>query len=116
MVATHGGATYEKYGDDAVRLYKIDGAGHGTPWIRAAAPAGGGPAGAYFLDTICSNYAHTTAGRAHQSGGYTYANGSNDAIRLWEHLHQPRSRTDRSRLLGARGRPVLLARQPVTFP
>jgi poly(hydroxyalkanoate) depolymerase family esterase len=30
-----------------------------------------------------SNYAHTTAGRAHQSGGYTYANGSNDAMGLW---------------------------------
>ncbi|WP_084516907.1 extracellular catalytic domain type 1 short-chain-length polyhydroxyalkanoate depolymerase [Microtetraspora niveoalba] len=36
--------------------------------------------------TVCvtaSNYAHTTAGRAHQSGGYTYANGSNDAMGLW---------------------------------
>jgi poly(hydroxyalkanoate) depolymerase family esterase len=30
-----------------------------------------------------NNYAHTTAGRAHQSGGYTYANGSNDAMGLW---------------------------------
>lgn len=30
-----------------------------------------------------SNYAHTTAGRAHQSGGYTYANGSNQAMGLW---------------------------------
>jgi hypothetical protein len=30
-----------------------------------------------------SNYAHTTAGRAHQSGGSTYANGSNDAMGLW---------------------------------
>ncbi|MFC7387099.1 extracellular catalytic domain type 1 short-chain-length polyhydroxyalkanoate depolymerase [Sphaerisporangium rhizosphaerae] len=30
-----------------------------------------------------SNYAHTSAGRAHQSGGYTYANGSNDAMGLW---------------------------------
>ncbi|MCC5574024.1 feruloyl esterase, partial [Microtetraspora sp. AC03309] len=30
-----------------------------------------------------SNYAHTTAGRAHQSGGYTFANGSNDAMGLW---------------------------------
>jgi poly(hydroxyalkanoate) depolymerase family esterase len=30
-----------------------------------------------------SNYAHTVAGRAHQSGGYTYANGSNDPMGLW---------------------------------
>ncbi|MBB6549704.1 alpha/beta hydrolase family esterase [Nonomuraea rubra] len=30
-----------------------------------------------------SNYAHTTAGRAHQSNGYTYANGSNDPMGLW---------------------------------
>ena len=30
-----------------------------------------------------SNYAHTTAGRAHQTLGYTYANGSNDAMGLW---------------------------------
>ncbi|MFA1550563.1 extracellular catalytic domain type 2 short-chain-length polyhydroxyalkanoate depolymerase [Actinomadura chokoriensis] len=30
-----------------------------------------------------SNYAHTTAGRAHQSSGYTYANGSNQNLGLW---------------------------------
>ncbi|MBG0566051.1 extracellular catalytic domain type 1 short-chain-length polyhydroxyalkanoate depolymerase [Actinoplanes aureus] len=30
-----------------------------------------------------SNYAHTTAGRATQSGGYTYANGSGQAMGLW---------------------------------
>jgi hypothetical protein len=30
-----------------------------------------------------SNYAHTQAGRAHQSGGYAYANGSNQAMGLW---------------------------------
>ncbi|MFZ3598213.1 PHB depolymerase family esterase [Streptomyces sp. BH104] len=33
-----------------------------------------------------SNYQHTTAGRAHQSGGYTYANGSNQAMGLWNTL------------------------------
>ncbi|MEU0741496.1 PHB depolymerase family esterase [Streptomyces sp. NPDC006134] len=33
-----------------------------------------------------SNYAHTTAGRAHQSGGYTYANGSQQAMGLWNTL------------------------------
>ena len=30
-----------------------------------------------------SNYAQTVAGRAHQSGGYTYANGSNQNMGLW---------------------------------
>ena len=30
-----------------------------------------------------SNYAHTTAGRAHASFGYTYANGSNQNMGLW---------------------------------
>ncbi|GAB3248472.1 fibronectin type III domain-containing protein [Chitinimonas naiadis] len=30
-----------------------------------------------------SNYAHTTAGRAYQSGGNTFANGSNQAMGLW---------------------------------
>lgn len=30
-----------------------------------------------------SNYAHTTAGRAHQSGGMTFATGSGDALGLW---------------------------------
>lgn len=30
-----------------------------------------------------SNYAHTTAGRAYQSGGMTYATGSGDALGLW---------------------------------
>lgn len=30
-----------------------------------------------------SNYAHTTAGRAHQNGGYALANGSNQNMGLW---------------------------------
>ncbi|WP_245655939.1 extracellular catalytic domain type 1 short-chain-length polyhydroxyalkanoate depolymerase [Microtetraspora fusca] len=36
--------------------------------------------------TVCvtaSNYAHTVAGRAYQKGGYTYANGSDAAMGLW---------------------------------
>jgi poly(hydroxyalkanoate) depolymerase family esterase len=121
-----GGVTLEKYGNDAVRLYKIANAGHGTPVHPGGAVDQCGTTGAYFLDSICSayrdaqffgldgsgpvptptptptvtptptptttpgvvcatssNYAHTTAGRAHQSGGSTYANGSNDAMGLW---------------------------------
>lgn len=30
-----------------------------------------------------SNYDQTVAGRAYQLGGYTYADGSNDAMGLW---------------------------------
>jgi len=30
-----------------------------------------------------TNYAHTTAGRAYQSGGYALANGSNQNMGLW---------------------------------
>ena len=33
--------------------------------------------------TTASNYAHTSAGRAHQSGGYALANGSNQNMGLW---------------------------------
>lgn len=33
--------------------------------------------------TTASNYAHTTAGRAYQQGGYAYANGSGQKMGLW---------------------------------
>jgi feruloyl esterase len=35
-----------------------------------------------------NNYAHTVAGRAHQSLGYTYANGSNQNMGLWNTYQQ----------------------------
>ena len=41
---------------------------------------GGGAAPQCFT---ASNYAHTQAGRAHQSGGYALANGSNQNMGLW---------------------------------
>jgi hypothetical protein len=100
-----GGTTMETYGGGEVRFYRIAGMGHGTPVDPGGAAEQCGTAGAYFLDTICSayydtrffgldtgspptptpspqacftatNYAHTQAGRAYQSGGYAYANGS----------------------------------------
>ncbi|MFC4035659.1 PHB depolymerase family esterase [Streptomyces polygonati] len=43
------------------------------------ATGGGGGSGACFT---ASNYAQVTAGRAHQSGGYTYADGSNQNMGL----------------------------------
>jgi hypothetical protein len=50
--------------------------------VMSAAASGTttGTAAACFTS---SNYAHTTAGRAHQSLGQTYANGSNQAMGLW---------------------------------
>ncbi|MFD4370719.1 fibronectin type III domain-containing protein [Streptomyces sp. NPDC058486] len=39
--------------------------------------------GAAPVCVTASNYAHTQAGRAHHSGGYTYANGSEQNLGLW---------------------------------
>ena len=51
-----------------------------------SAAATGTTTGAVTPPATCStasNYAHTTAGRAHASFGSTYANGSNQAMGLW---------------------------------
>ena len=48
-----------------------------------SSPASGTTTGSAAVCFTASNYAHTTAGRAHQSGGYTYANGSNQNMGLW---------------------------------
>ncbi|HJV70683.1 PHB depolymerase family esterase [Ideonella sp.] len=45
--------------------------------------ASGTTTGAAPVCYTASNYAHTTAGRAHQSGGYALANGSNQNMGLW---------------------------------
>ena len=45
--------------------------------------ASGTTTGTAATCTTASNYAHVTAGRAHQSGGYAYANGSNQNMGLW---------------------------------
>lgn len=123
------GTSLEVYGNDAVRLYRVSGMGHGTPVDPGSATDQCGTATSYFLDTICStyrdalffgldggvtpsptptvtasptptgspsptptaspvcvtasNYAHVTAGRAYQSGGYAYALGSNQQMGLY---------------------------------
>ncbi|WP_406042381.1 PHB depolymerase family esterase [Micromonospora sp. NBC_00898] len=123
------GTSLEVYGNDAVRLYRVSGMGHGTPVDPGSATDQCGTATSYFLDTICStyrdalffgldggvtpsptptatasptptaspsptptaspvcvtasNYAHVTAGRAYQSGGYAYALGSNQKMGLY---------------------------------
>ncbi|MEV0156907.1 PHB depolymerase family esterase [Micromonospora sp. NPDC050686] len=50
------GTSLEVYGNDAVRLYRVSGMGHGTPVDPGSATDQCGTAGAYFLDTICSTY------------------------------------------------------------
>ncbi|HET7794320.1 MAG TPA: PHB depolymerase family esterase [Rhizobacter sp.] len=51
----------------------------------ASSPASGTTTGSTPPATCytASNYAHTTAGRAYQSGGYALANGSNQNMGLW---------------------------------
>jgi fibronectin type 3 domain-containing protein len=49
----------------------------------ASAPATGTTTGSVATCFTASNYAHTTAGRAHVSGGYALANGSNQNMGLW---------------------------------
>jgi len=50
---------------------------------QSSAATGTTTAGTPATCYTSSNYAHTQAGRAHQSGGYTYANGSNQNMGLW---------------------------------
>jgi poly(3-hydroxybutyrate) depolymerase len=58
----------------------VDGNGAESP---PSAPASGTTTGSAAVCFTASNYAHTTAGRAHQSGGYALANGSNQNMGLW---------------------------------
>ncbi len=51
-----GGTSLEVYGNDAVRVYRVSGMGHGTPVHPGSAVDQCGTATAYFLDTICSTY------------------------------------------------------------
>jgi poly(3-hydroxybutyrate) depolymerase len=48
-----------------------------------SAPVSGTTTGTAATCYTASNYAHTTAGRAYTAGGYTYANGSNQNMGLW---------------------------------
>lgn len=64
--------------------------GYTVAALDAAGAAGARSATATATTTgtapVCvtaSNYAHTQAGRAHQLGGYTYANGSEQNLGLW---------------------------------
>ena len=48
-----------------------------------SASASGTTSGTAATCVKASNYGHVSAGRAHQSGGYAYANGSNQNMGLW---------------------------------
>jgi hypothetical protein len=55
----------------------------GVESAQSAAAGGTTSAGTTATCTTANNYAHVQAGRAHQSGGYAYANGSNQNMGLW---------------------------------
>ncbi|THA78083.1 PHB depolymerase family esterase [Streptomyces sp. A0642] len=55
------------------------GAGAASVQVTATTTGGGAPATCHSA----TNYAHVTAGRAHTSGGYAYANGSNQNMGLY---------------------------------
>ncbi|MEV5611161.1 PHB depolymerase family esterase [Streptomyces sp. NPDC052225] len=103
--AVDGAASYTVYrdgskvGTTASSPYTDTGLAIGTTYaytVAAVDSAGAaGPASASVSATTtgytptcftASNYQHTVAGRAHQSGGYTYANGSDQAMGLWNTL------------------------------
>ena len=48
-----------------------------------SAPVSATTTGSAVTCTTATNYAHTVAGRAHQSGGHALANGSNQNMGLW---------------------------------
>ena len=48
-----------------------------------SAPVNGSTTGSAAVCFTATNYAHVNAGRAHVSGGYAYANGSNQTMGLW---------------------------------
>lgn len=54
--ALPGSTTLDRYGDDVVRRYLVDGMGHGQPVDPGTGPQQCGATGAYFLAGICAAY------------------------------------------------------------
>ncbi|MCX4786402.1 PHB depolymerase family esterase [Streptomyces sp. NBC_01221] len=85
-VASPSSTTYTDTGLTAGTAYQytvtaVDGSGTpGTASPQVTATTTGGTPAQCFTAT---NYAHVTAGRAHTTGGYTYANGSNENMGLY---------------------------------
>ncbi|MEU1468076.1 PHB depolymerase family esterase [Streptomyces sp. NPDC005761] len=86
-IASPTATTYTDSGLTAGTAYRytvtaLDGsgtAGTASAQVTATTTGGSTPATCYSA----TNYAHVTAGRAHMSGGYVYANGSNQNMGLY---------------------------------
>ncbi len=64
--------------------YQVTALGNGgVESAKSASVAGSTTSGFTCTATTASNYAHVTAGRAHNSGGYALANGSNQNMGLY---------------------------------
>jgi hypothetical protein len=79
------GTTYTDTGLASATTYSWTVAALDANGVQGAqsAPVSGTTTGAAATCYTASNYAHTTAGRAYTAGGYTYANGSNQNMGLW---------------------------------
>lgn len=62
--------------------YQVSSTGNGVESAKSAGVTGSTTSGFVCSTTTASNYAHVTAGRAHNSGGYALANGSNQNMGL----------------------------------
>lgn len=62
--------------------YQVSSTGNGVESAKSAGVTGATTSGFVCSTTTASNYAHVTAGRAHDSGGYALANGSNQNMGL----------------------------------
>lgn len=63
--------------------YHVSSTGNGVESAKSAGVTGTTTSGFACTATTASNYAHVTAGRAHNSGGYALANGSNQNMGLY---------------------------------
>ncbi|HUR90581.1 MAG TPA: PHB depolymerase family esterase [Ramlibacter sp.] len=79
------GTSFTDSGLTAATTYSWSVAAVDSAGVQGATSASvnGTTTGAAATCYTANNYNHTVAGRAHQSGGYTYANGSNQYMGLW---------------------------------
>ncbi len=63
--------------------YQVSALANGVESVLSNAVSGSTTSGFVCTATTASNYAHVQAGRAHHSGGYALANGSNQNMGLY---------------------------------